>query len=492
MTLTDLPPELILNVGRFLPRKSIGMLALCSSSLYENCVAMLFSDITVNSRTKLQQLIKLILARPVIGSSIRSLQLHYFYDNDLCRPCTWETNEVDLFNYALSVQNNKSSWNSFYQRDFSTWALIAVLLCLVPGLKILALPALETRELIPTLQMGLHADDYYLNLFPRRQPEVHMFIEFIALVTEDRPDRPHLSVLTMVEKVRIGARPGFITKLNDAMPFIGLKSAKVFRGYGIYHFDRMIDSRIVCPAPIPNIKILTLESASIRTGLVSFLNRFNSVETFKFTEGSKSLEMFNFTEEYFFTRSHQHQDIDVEDILEGLIHSKNSLESLTTRCLLHHEPKEGFLPFSRFQHLQLAILNPTPSRWWNASEMSSPRRLINEFPAKLKVLTIFPPFRNSTDEKISFEQFHEVVKQKEKYAPDLQRITCITISPHVYECINCSSKCELAKIPFLLELMKECRAKDIYFETDHNPGPHIPIAAPQQSTNSIEGENNLG
>ncbi|TGO84815.1 hypothetical protein BPOR_0462g00050 [Botrytis porri] len=230
-----LPNEVINGIGLCLPRGSLAKLAQCSSHFYAMCIELLYSHCTVKDQEMLGRLINTILNRAVIGPSIRWLDLRQFNWNAFCISSCRKPTSRTLFKKAISVQNNLSSWNisrwtngSYY---VSSWTLITVLLCLVPELKVLALPALEPeRHFHGYFSRGSHYD-------------VSTFSGFVELIGKYQQcilqDRLPLMVLTKLESVTIGTE--FYDRkaeLHFIMPLINLRSVKRVKVFSLCYHGR--------------------------------------------------------------------------------------------------------------------------------------------------------------------------------------------------------------------------------------------------------------
>ncbi|KAM0156124.1 hypothetical protein ACHAPG_005472 [Botrytis cinerea] len=453
-TLEDLPREMFTSIGQFLPKDSLARLARCSNHCYTSCIEYLYSHCTVRNRKMLKELINTILNRPVIGPSIRWLDLRHFNLTDLYFIPPWKITSLDLYKKAVSVQNNLVSWDTpIWKRDswmdISCWALITVLLCLVPELKVLGLPDLE-----PDLrgnQEYFLGGDYY---------EVSAFSNFIAQLTEDQhtesSDSASLRVLTKLESITIGLdfHPRR-TQLDSIMPLMALKSVKRFKVVWMWHCSWMEMYRVKSFTPIPNIEVLKFDECIFSEDIVTFLGRFTGIQRFCLSASPKALdEMLN------------DESLFLDDVLEGLKSSKHSLEYVDVRsvpCSMDDQP----LSLSEFKRLQVAKFYPPPSIWSSGSFPENESRLSNSLPPGLRILA-WELFHVIHD-VINLKQLYELVAQKEKYTPELRQIELLwsDCNPR-YRCKECKNNCEWnEKIPFYTELIAECKAKNVRIFSNH-------------------------
>lgn len=453
-TFEDLPREIITGIGQLLPKDSLARLARCSSHCYTSCIEYLYSHCTVRNRKLLKELINTILNRPVIGPSIRWLDLRHFDMKDLYSIPLWKTTSLDLYKKAVSVQNNLVSWDTPTWKpdpwmDVSCWALITVLLCLVPELKVLGLPALEP---------DLRDDQRYF--FWGDHYEVSAFSDFIAQLTEDQrtesSDSASLRVLTKLESITIGLDfNSGRTQLNFIMPLMVLKSVKRFKVVSMWHSSWMEKCRVKSFTPIPNVEVLKFAACIFSDDIATLIGRFTGIQRFCLSASPKALDkMFN--DEFLF----------LDDVLKGLKSSKHSLEYVDVRSVARSMDDQP-LSLSEFKRLQVAKLCPPPSIWSSGSLPENEPRLINSLPPGLRILAweLFHVIHNV----VNLKQLYEVVAQKEKHTPELRQIELFwsDCNPE-YTCKDCKNHCELnEKIPFYTELIAECKAKNICIFSNH-------------------------
>ncbi|TEY46857.1 hypothetical protein BOTCAL_0312g00140 [Botryotinia calthae] len=400
----------------------------------------------------LKELINTILNRPVIGPSIRWLDLRHFDWNDLCFIPPWKTTSLDLYKKAVSVQNNLVSWGiPTWTRgswiDISCWALITVLLCLVPELKVLGLPALECDD-----QGYDSSGDHY---------EVSTFSDFIAQLTEDQhtesSDSAPLRVLTKLESITIGL--DFYekrSKLHFIMPLMVLKSVKRFKVVSMWHRSWMKQCRVKSLTPIPNIEVLKFVACIFKDDIVTLLGRFTGIQRFCLS-ASPNL-MFN------------NKPLFVENVMEGLKSSKDSLEYVDVR-LVSRIKNDQPLSLSEFKRLQVAKLCPSPSIWTSGSLPKNEHRLINSLPPGLRIL-VCKPF-HGTHDVVNLKQLYELAAEKEKHTPELRHIELVWCDISLkHMCKDCKNHCELnEKVPFYTEFIAECKAKNISWKASGTTEP---------------------
>ncbi|TGO63863.1 hypothetical protein BCON_0010g00280 [Botryotinia convoluta] len=461
-TLDGLPEEVIIGIGLCLPRDSLVMLAQCSNHFYAACIELLYSHCTVRNRTNLEQLINTILNGSVIGASIRWLDLRQIDWNEFCISGRLETTSLFLFKKAVLVQNNLASWNistwtNASWRDISCWTLITVLLCLVPELRVLALPALEPeRHNHGYFSRGSHYD-------------VSIFSDFIARLAKDQqtesPDHAPLRVLANLESITIGTE--FYNReaeLHFIMPLRILRSVKRFKVCSMCYHGRLGSPRVICATPIPNIESLNFLSCTFTGDIATFLGRFTGIQRFYLSQVPRITY-----------KKLSKMPLSVENILEGLTSSKHSLEYVDV-SFASRIPDGQSLSLSEFKRLQVVKLWPSPSIWSSGSPIEDNSRLINSLPPGLRIL-VCKPFFDEHD-VVSLEQLYKLVAEKEKYVPELRQIELIWDDASLtYKCADCENHCELnEKIPFFTKLIAECKAKNICILSGH---PLWKLAAPQ-------------
>ncbi|KAF7931125.1 uncharacterized protein EAE97_009334 [Botrytis byssoidea] len=207
-TLNDLAEELILGIGVFLPQSSLARLARCSSRYYAMCIELLYSHCTVGNRKSLKILIYTIIERSLIGPAF----VGWIYVTLAGMTCVAQPRG----------RQNISTWTGIVWMEISCWGLITVLLCLVPKLSVLGLPALgEERRWHGVTLKGSHY-------------EVSTFSNFIARLAEDQrtesPDIAPLRVLENLESITIA--PDFYhrrTRLDSIVPLMVLRSVERFK-----------------------------------------------------------------------------------------------------------------------------------------------------------------------------------------------------------------------------------------------------------------------
>ncbi|KAF5868477.1 uncharacterized protein Bfra_012388 [Botrytis fragariae] len=469
ITLDDLPEEIIIGIGLCLSKVSLVMLAQCSSYFYAVCIELLYYHCAVENRIILKILINTILNKPVIGRSIRWLDLRHFNWNDLCHPAPWKTTSLDLFKKATLVQKNLVSWNistwtGAFWMDISCWALITVLLCLVPELRVLGLPTLgEERRWHGVLLRGSHC-------------EVSAFSDFIARLVKDQrtesPEGGSLRVLTNLESITIA--PDFCnrrTALDSIMPLMFLRSVKRFKAVSVWHHSWMNSRRLKGVTPIPNIESLNFVSCDFSDDIVTFLRRFTGIQRFYLGGSPNIMDEFD--------------DIPlcVESILEGLTSSKDSLKYVDV-SFVSRRPGDDSLSLSQFKRLQVVKLWPSPSIWSSESPIEDESRLINSLPPGLRIL-VCKPFYDQHD-VVSLKQLYELVANKETYAPELRQIELIWDDAGLtYKCEDCENHCELSeKIPFFTKLIEECKTKNICIFPGHPSWKATGTAEPEDLENT--------
>ncbi|KAF7946167.1 hypothetical protein EAE96_009170 [Botrytis aclada] len=443
-TLDGLPGELIIRIGLFLPRKSLARLTRCSSHYYALCIELLYSHCTVKNRKMLKALISIIVKKSIIGPSIRWLDLRKFDSYDLCDRNYCAIAKLDLFEKAKLVQKNLFDWNISdwkepFWRKISSWALMIILFCLVPQLRVLGFPAEVERG------GGLNA-----------------FSGFIARLAENQrttsPDRA-LRVLANLESVTIGTASGLteIADLHHIMPFMTLRSVKRFRVFHLfYEYHKCTASpRVIRATPIPNIQSLEFHTCFFTGEIAAFLGRFTGIQRIYLGQVEQRRYI-----------HHSKMPRSVEKILEGLSSSKDSLEYVDVRDA-SRIPDGQSVSLSRFKRLQILKLEPSPSMWSSENLVKPESRLINSFPPGLWVLVCTPFYRES--DVVNLEQLYELVAKKETYAPELREIELIwDANTYTFKCEDCENYCELSeKIPFFTKLIAECKAKNINILWSH-------------------------
>ncbi|KAF7882372.1 uncharacterized protein EAF02_005735 [Botrytis sinoallii] len=470
-TVDGLPEEIIIGIGICLPRDSLAKLAQCSSQFYAACIELLYCHCTVRNRKSLKILINTILKKSVIGPSIRWLDLRCFDSDELGRVLLWKTTSLDLFQKAILVQNKSSSWDIInwaggVLMDISCWALITVLLCLVPKLRVLGLPSLGEER---TRQGIYYKGGHY---------EVSTFSNFIARLARDQrtesPDSAPLRVLANLESITIS--PDFHherTALDCIMPLINLRSVKRFKVVSMCHHSWMNSRRVKCIEPIPNIESLSFILCCFSDDIATFLGRFTGIQRFYLSGGTDIVDPFDELHPY------------VDDILKGLTSSKHSLKyvDISNVCRL---PDDQPLSFSQFKRLQVAKLSPSPSIWSSVSTIEDEFRLINSLPPGLRIL-VCKPFYDQYD-FVSLEQFYELVAKKEIYVPKMRQIELIWDDANfTYDCKDCKKHCEMSeKAPFFPNLIAECKAKNICIFSGH------PSRKPSRTPEPEDLENTQG
>ncbi|THV52697.1 hypothetical protein BGAL_0071g00050 [Botrytis galanthina] len=470
-TIDDLPKELIIGIGIYLPQNSLARLARCSSRYYAMCIELLYSHCAVGNRKSLKILINTILKRSTIGPSIRWLDLRHFSWNDLCHPAPWKTSSFDLFKKAMLVQNKLSSWNistwtGVFWMDISCWGLIIVLLCLVPELRVLGLPILgEERRWHGVTLRGSHY-------------EVSTFSNFIARLAEDqRTESPGIAPLRVLENLEsITIAPDYChrrTTLDSIMPLMVLRSVKRFKVVSMWHLSWMNSRRVKCVAPIPNIESLNLVSCYFSDDIATFLGRFTSIQRFCLSGSPDIIDKFDDI------------PLHVDNILKGLTSSKHSLKHVDV-SFVSRIPDGQSVSLSGFKRLQIVKLWPCPSMWSSGNPIEPKSQLINSLPPGLRIL-VCKPFFDEHD-VVSLEQLYNLIAEKESYVPELRRIELIWDDDSLkYKCEDCEKHCELnEKIPFFTKLIAECKAKNIWISSGHPSWITSGTPEPEDSEN-IEG-----
>lgn len=145
---------------------------------------------TVRGREQLQLMINTILYKPKLGDLVHFLDLRVLRFDLHRRLGTagtlQRTTKADtIVEKSLLVQAGEDTWAYFANRHMSTWALIAILLCLVPNLTDLKLPRIN-----PSNKVG--------------QPEALDFLLFIDKVWKaQKSDQIPLKALSALERIFI-------------------------------------------------------------------------------------------------------------------------------------------------------------------------------------------------------------------------------------------------------------------------------------------------
>ncbi|QSZ32080.1 hypothetical protein DSL72_001649 [Monilinia vaccinii-corymbosi] len=424
--LDDLPPEIIFHIGKHLPNGSLAKLALCSRYYYEKCIGILYSHQELHSKPQLTQLIETVIAKPGIGCSVRTLDVRFLSEEPNTGNMLTLLGKFSLLGELSSAESAKNAWRKFEIITLSGWAMMAILICLLPQLENLKLPCIPNTK--------WHQED-------------SMFIEFFSAIAKAQRDGDSsVTVLSTLKCISIAADVSQYSHFTK-FPFLELKSLTTFKA-GLIYYSLDTEWQANTP-PLPNIKILMFSRSAFIASIVGFLNCFPCLERFEFGKGRHCLNL--------------------ADVVEGLLPAKKTLKYLW----LWNDSAGGgtdqnfVRSLSDFERLEEICIQPAPWEWSDPRIGLSPNRLCETVPHGLKKILLGFELDRIAD--ISLYQLLELVTRKDECCPGLNYIEMFWYDDDEnawqddYD--EMREKCH--DVPLLVELWEACWERGIRLLLSH-------------------------